>query len=85
MTLSTPEWLARRGGTLQPAPGGYAWLVLLNGSEQYRLSPAPADGQFECIAMQSVNGKRLDKGAIYPTAEAAVRGGLEELRNALGW
>jgi hypothetical protein len=85
MTVTTPDWLAKRGGELQQAPDGHTWCVLLNGSQQYKLSPSPAAGKFTCMILQTVNGKRLDKGTTYPTAADAVRGGLEELRAALGW
>jgi hypothetical protein len=36
--------------------------------------------------MQSVNARRVDDGkGNYPTADAALAGGLEQLRAALGW
>jgi hypothetical protein len=85
MAIATPDWLKERGGDLAPAYDRRTWLVLLNGSPQYKLTPVPANGRFSCQVVQTVNGKRLDKGATYPTAEDAVRGGLEELRAALGW
>jgi hypothetical protein len=42
-------------------------------------------GKFGCSVTQTVNGKRLDSGASYATLEDALRGGLEDLRKALGW
>ena len=42
-------------------------------------------GRYGCIVLQSVNGKRLDKGQTYASADEAIRGGLEELRSYLGW
>jgi hypothetical protein len=52
---------------------------------QYRLVPVPAAGKFTCQVTQTNNGKRLDRGGIFPTEEDALRGGLEDLRVALGW
>jgi hypothetical protein len=85
MSPTAPDWLTRRGGELQLAPDGRTRLVLLNGSQQYKLTPSPAAGQYACVVLQTVNGKRLDGGTTYPTADDAVRGGLEELKAALGW
>ena len=85
MAVTTPDWLARHRGELQAGVGGASWLVTLDGAPQYRLVPRPAGGQFTCEVAQTINGRRLDGGRIYPTLEEAVRGGLEELRTALGW
>jgi hypothetical protein len=85
MAITTPDWLMEHGGSLAPAYDGRTWLVLLNGSPQYKLTPVPANGRFTCQVVQTVNGKRLDKGTTYATTDDAVRGGLEELRAALGW
>jgi hypothetical protein len=84
MTTPTPDWLTKRGGELRQGPTG-DWLVLLNGGMAYRLVLAPANGQFTCAVMQTVSGKRLDKATTFPTADAALAGGLAELRDALGW
>ena len=32
-----------------------------------------------------LNQKRIDKGQTYSTTDEALRGGLDELRGALGW
>jgi hypothetical protein len=45
----------------------------------------PVKGQYGCRITQTINGRRLDGGATYPSVEAALPGGLEELRKALGW
>ena len=47
--------------------------------------PIPAGGKHACRVSQTVNGRRLDVGATFPTTEDAVRGGLEDLRKTLGW
>jgi hypothetical protein len=85
MAVATPDWLARHDGELRPSKDGLSWIVYLGGEPQYVLRLAPAKGAFSCRIMQTINGKRLDSGAVYPSPEDAVRGGLEELRNALGW
>ena len=78
--VATPEWLAKRGGALQPSTRGSTWLVLLNGSPQYRLVPIPAAGKYACEVTQTVNGRRLEGSGTYPSIEDALRGGLEDLR-----
>jgi hypothetical protein len=58
---------------------------VLEGKPQYLLTPIPAAGKYTCEVRQTVNGRRLESGATYPSPEAALRGGLEDLRRALGW
>ena len=83
--LQAPEWLQRHGGTVEPIPDGKSWAVTFAGEPQYRLSPTPAEGKFSCQVVQTINGKRLDKALVYPSADEALQGGAEELRQALGW
>ena len=85
MAVTTPEWLAARGGGLRPGQDGRTWAVYLAGEPQYLLAAVPAKGQFSCRITQTINGRRLDGGKLYPSVEDAARGGLEELREALGW
>jgi hypothetical protein len=85
MTVATPDWLTRHGGAVQPSVGGHTWIVFFDSEPQYSLSPIPVGGQHGCRVVQTINGKRLDTGSTYPTEEDAVRGGLEQLRQALGW
>jgi hypothetical protein len=85
MTAAVPDWLVARGGDLRPAVDADTWLFLLDGSPQYKLVIAPAQGQVTCVITQTNNGRRLDRGAIYSMAEAALEGGLAELREILGW
>ncbi|HEV3446836.1 MAG TPA: hypothetical protein VG099_19515 [Gemmataceae bacterium] len=85
MELMKPEWLSKRDGDVRPGTFGNAWLVLLAGEPQYRLVPVPADGKYSCQVIQTVNGKRLDKGGVFASPDEACRGGLEDLRQALGW
>jgi hypothetical protein len=75
----------RHGGELRPGVDGKSWVVLLEGKPQYLLTPVPAAGKDTCEVRQTVNGRRLESGASYASPEAALRGGLEDLRRALGW
>jgi hypothetical protein len=84
--MTTPDWLQARGGSLQPGIRPEITWVMLDGKPLYKLEVRPAAGQFSCAVIQTNNGKRYDDPkAIYPTASAALAGGLEQLRNVLGW
>jgi hypothetical protein len=85
MTVTTPDWLTQRGVHLQESKIGLSWLVYLGKEPQYLLMAVPVKGQFGCRITQTINGRRLDSGSTYPTVEAALEGGLEELRQTLGW
>jgi hypothetical protein len=85
MNVTAPEWLTRRGGELRQCPDGRSWAVLLNGQPQYLLASIPVAGKHGCIVEQTVNGKRLESKNTYASEEEALRGGLEDLRKALGW
>jgi hypothetical protein len=60
-------------------------FVMLGNQPQYKLEARPAAGTFTCAVSQTINGRRLDDGATYPTKDAALAGGLEQLREKLGW
>ncbi len=84
--MNVPDWLAARSGALEPGVRPETTFVVLEGNPQYKLEVRPAAGAFACAVSNTVNGKRLDDPkATYPTADAAVIGGLEQLRNKLGW
>jgi hypothetical protein len=85
MALPVPDWLAKRGGDLRAKNDGRSWVVSFDNAPQYLLAPVPVKGQHSCQITQMINGKRLDSGGIYPSVEDALRGGLEDLRKALGW
>jgi hypothetical protein len=85
MPPTVPDWLKLHDGSLRPGLGEGTVLVMLGGQPQYRLDVRPAKGTFTCAVTQTVNGRRLDDGATYPTPDAALAGGLEQLRNKLGW
>jgi hypothetical protein len=86
MPLPTvPNWLKLRDGSLKPGLGEHVVFVMLGGQAQYRLDARPAEGKYACAVTQTVNGRRLDDATTYPTLDAALAGGLEQLRNKLGW
>jgi hypothetical protein len=84
-SVATPDWLSKRGGRLQASANGATWLVLLDSSPQYRLVPMPAGGKYGCEVTQTINGRRLEHNGTYSSIDDALRGGLEDLRKALGW
>jgi hypothetical protein len=85
MSVTTPDWLAQHGGELRPSKDGRSWSVYFAGQLQYVLVALPAKDAFNCQITQTINGRRLDSPGTSPTPEDAARGGLEELRKALGW
>jgi len=85
MSLTCPDWLSHRGGTLKLASAGRAWLVMFDHGPQYAVEPVPVKGRFGCSIKQTINGKRIESKGVYASAEDAVRGGLEEIRKVLGW
>lgn len=85
MAVSTPSWLTQRAGELRLSKDGRSCSVYFAGQLQYLLLPVPAKGKYTCRITETVNGRRLDEGRVYTTAEEALQGGLEELREKLGW
>ncbi|HKA06940.1 MAG TPA: hypothetical protein VKD71_06750 [Gemmataceae bacterium] len=83
--MTTPDWLAARGGAVVKGLSERTWIVTIDDEPQYRLDILPAKGQFTCAIVQTNNSRRLDGGKIYPTPDAALAGGHEELRTFLGW
>ncbi len=83
--MTTPDWLTQRGGDLKLGSDGRTWYFLLGGQPQYSLVAVPVDGKFGCAIRQTINGTRIASAGVYATAEEAIRGGLEDLRKALGW
>ena len=83
--MTAPDWLTKRGGELRPGPFRDVWYVFLDGEPHYALAPIPAEDKHSCRVTQTINGRRLDSGGVCATADEAVRGGLEDLRKALGW
>jgi hypothetical protein len=58
---------------------------MLDDEPQYELRAIPVAGKLGCRVEQTVNGKRLESNTVYPSADDALRGGLEDLRKTLGW
>ena len=85
MAVANPDWLTQRGGELRASKDGKSYSIYLRGEPQYLLLPVPAAGKFAARVSQTNNGKRLDGNGTYATFEEAVRGGLDDLRKALGW
>jgi hypothetical protein len=84
-TVPTPDWLADHDAALRPGVGDGTRVVVIGGKPLYRLTVTPAKNQFSCAVVLLNNGKRLDRGGVSPTADAALEGGLNDLRAALGW
>jgi hypothetical protein len=85
MAVTSPDWLTQHGAELRPSKDGKAYTVYVAGQPQYLLLPVPAKGKHGCRVSQTINGKRLDGAGTWPTLDEAVRGGLDDLRKALGW
>jgi hypothetical protein len=85
MAAGIPDWLKSRGGELRPSKDGHSTMVYFAGQPQYLLEPLPADGKLSCRITQTINGKRLDGKGRYASRDEAFQGGLDELRNILGW
>jgi hypothetical protein len=83
---SVPEWLARRSGAIQRGVDRETRFVLVGGEPLYKLEVRPAVGRFTCAVTETANGRRLDDGgAIHGTFDEALAGGLERLKERLGW
>ncbi len=82
---AVPDWLKHRDGSLEPGVREHILFVVLGGQPQYRLEVRPAKGKETCIVTQANNGRRLDAGKEYADPAAAFVGGLDELRDQLGW
>jgi hypothetical protein len=85
MAVTTPDWLSQRGGELRASKDGNSYTVYFVGEPQYVLLPVPVGGKHACRVSQTINGRRLDGTGTYGSSDDAARGGLEELRKALGW
>jgi hypothetical protein len=83
--MTAPDWLTQRGGDLKLSSDGHTWYFLIGGKPQYSLVAVPVTGHFGCAIRQTINGKRIDSVAVAASEDDAVRGGLNDLRKALGW
>jgi hypothetical protein len=85
MAPTIPGWLQQRGGKLELASDGRTWVVWFDGQANYSLEAVPVKGKFGCKISQTINGHRVPSEGTFATADAAVAGGLDDLRKALGW
>src|SRR5262249_32599477 len=85
MPASTPDWMSQRGAALRESKDRHSWLVYLGKEPQYLLLAVPVRGKYGCRISQTVNGKRRDGPDGCQTSDEALRGGLDQLRKALGW
>lgn len=83
--MTNPDWLRQHDGEARASKDGRSLAVFFAGQPQYLLMLAPTAGKYGCKVVQSINGKRLDAGAAFPSPEAAFQGGFDDLRKALGW
>jgi hypothetical protein len=83
--MNTPDWLSKRGGALQQGVDGRSIYFVLNNQPHYRLRPVPADGQYGCAIVQTINSRTIASQARASDPEAAIQNGLEDLRKFLGW
>lgn len=83
--MTTPHWLTQRSGELRLATDGHSASVYFAGQLQYVLLPIPAKGQHACRVTETINGRRLESQKTYATSEQALQGGLDDLREKLGW
>ena len=83
--IPTPPWLTPHDGKLQTAVDGRSVVVLLDGEPQYVVTPIPVAGKHGSQLKQTVNGRILPTTGTYATDDEAIRAGLEDLRQALGW
>jgi hypothetical protein len=84
--MTVPDWLQARGGFLKPGVRPETAFVMLDAHPLYRLEVRPAEGKFICAVSLTNNGRRLDDPKLtYPDPGAALAGGLDQLRSALGW
>ena len=67
---TVPDWLKTRDGALKPGVRPETVFVMVS----------------DCAVSTPATGTRLDdEKTTYPTADAALAGGLDQLRNVLGW
>jgi hypothetical protein len=83
--MTPPDWLKLHDGDIKPGKDGHSLSVFFAGALQYVLVPVPARGTFACRISETINGRRVESDKVYPTAEAAFAGGLDDLRAHLGW
>jgi hypothetical protein len=85
MPLTAPDWLTKHDGSLRLGVDGRSWFVCFAREPQYELTPVPVQGRHGVDIRQTINGRHMEHGTAYATVDEALRGGLETLRQKLGW
>jgi hypothetical protein len=85
MMITTPDWLAQRGGDLKLGSDVRTWYVLFGGQPQYSVTAVPVGGKFGAAIRQTINGQRINTTGVHASQEEALRAALDDLRRALGW
>lgn len=81
-----PDWLKLRDGSMTPGISSHIVFVNISGRPEYKLEARPSSGQYSCSIISTMNGKLLDDSKpLYANLDAALSGGLERLRDFLGW
>jgi len=83
--MNTPDWLRIRGGDLKLGSDQKTWYVIIAGKPLYDLVAGPASGKHSCDVRETNNGQPIPSKGIYASADDALRGGLDDLANYLGW
>ena len=83
--MTAPDWLTQRGGSLKLGSDGKTWFVLFAGQPNCSLEAMPVVGKFGCTIRQTINGQRIASPGTFANADEAIKGGLDDLRKALGW
>ena len=83
--MIAPDWLTQRGAALKLGSDGQRWYVLFAGRPDYSLIAVPVGATFGCAIRQTINGRRIESAGVYGSKEDAIKGGLDDLRKALGW
>jgi hypothetical protein len=84
-TIPTPDWLQLRGGELRHNQAAHSVSVFFDGQLQYLLVALPAKGKHTCRISETINGRRIESPTVYDSPQAALEGGLNDLRGTLGW
>lgn len=85
MPLATPDWIARRDGTVKIGSDNKTYFLIFGGQPHYSFVPVPAEGKFTCAIRQTESGRRFTNSTLRDSAEDAVKSGLDELGKELGW
>lgn len=83
--MTAPDWLTQRGGDLKLGSDRTTWYFVIGDQPQYSLVAVPVDGRFGCAIRQTINGRRIASNGVHATRDEAIRSGLDDLRQALGW